>query len=29
MGDSAKKGKKKPRITPEPKEGDVSFLFAT
>jgi hypothetical protein len=28
MGDSARKGKKRPRIAPEPKEGDVSFLFS-
>jgi hypothetical protein len=28
MGDSARKGKKMLRIAPEPKEGDVSFLFS-
>jgi hypothetical protein len=28
MGDSARKGKKRPRIAPEPKEGGVSFHFS-
>jgi hypothetical protein len=28
MGDSARKGKKRPRIAPEPKEGGVSFFYS-